>query len=62
MNDAQKKRPMPAAEGDPARATAELRIRVVDAIGAISAATWDECANPAGPAAFGTKKPPRLRI
>jgi uncharacterized protein len=48
MNDAQKKRPMPAPENDPARATSELRIQVVDAIGAISAARWDECANPAG--------------
>jgi len=48
MSDAQKKRSVPAAEGNPARAaTTDLRIRVVDAISAISAGTWDECANPA---------------
>ncbi|MGA8613990.1 MAG: GNAT family N-acetyltransferase [Xanthobacteraceae bacterium] len=47
MNDAQKKATS-AAENDRARATGELRIQVVDAIGTISAATWDACANPAG--------------
>jgi predicted N-acyltransferase len=61
MSDAQKKRPTPAAEGDPARATAELRIRVVDAIGAISAATWDECANPAGLAACKDQEAPEAQ-
>src|SRR5580700_7338744 len=61
MSDAHKKRPMPAAEGDPARATAELRIRVVDSIGAISAATWDECANPAGLAVFGGQEAPEAQ-
>jgi len=48
MNDAQKKKPVSAAEDDRARATPELRIQVVDAIGMISAATWDTCANPTG--------------
>jgi predicted N-acyltransferase len=51
MNDAQKKKPAPAAEEDRARAAGELRIQVVDAIGAVSAASWDACANPAGIAA-----------
>jgi uncharacterized protein len=51
MNDAQKKKPLRAAEEDHARSTAELRIQVVDAIGAVSATTWDGCANPAGLAA-----------
>jgi predicted N-acyltransferase len=44
MNDAQKK-----PTSDPrSRASEELRIRVVDTIGAISAAAWDACANPNG--------------
>src|ERR1700683_2575842 len=50
MNDAQKKKAM-SAEDDRARSTVELRIEVVDAISAISAAAWDGCANPAGLAA-----------
>ncbi len=51
MNDAQKKKPISAAEDDPARSTAGVRIQVVDTISAVSAATWDGCANPAGLAA-----------
>jgi uncharacterized protein len=51
MNDAQKKRALSAEESGPGRATTELRIQAVDAIGAISAPTWDDCANPAGLAA-----------
>jgi uncharacterized protein len=58
MNDVQKRRLMPAAESDPVRATAELRIQVVDAIGAIAAATWEECANPAGLAACRDQEAP----
>jgi predicted N-acyltransferase len=58
MNDAQKKRPLSAEESGPGRATAELRIQVVDAIGAISAATWDDCANPAGLAACEDQEAP----
>ena len=42
MNDARKN-----SISDPrAAANRDLRIRVVDSIGAISAATWDACANP----------------
>jgi uncharacterized protein len=48
MNDAQKKKPISAAEDNQARSAADVSIKVVDAISAISASTWDECANPAG--------------
>ena len=51
MNDAQKKKPTAAAEDSRTGAAGELRIQVVDAIGAVSPVLWDACANPAGAAA-----------
>ena len=51
MNDAQKKKPTAAAEDRRTGAAGELRIQVVDAIGAVSPVLWDACANPAGAAA-----------
>jgi predicted N-acyltransferase len=60
MNDAQKK-PTAVAEDGRSRATNELRIQVVDAIAAISAANWDACANPAGIAACKASEIPQAQ-
>jgi uncharacterized protein len=60
MNDAHKK-PTAVAEDGRSRATSDLRIQVVDAIGAISAATWDACANPAGIAACKVSETPKAQ-
>jgi uncharacterized protein len=46
MNEAQKKSNTAAKVGAHAPAPTELRIRVVDAIGAVGADVWDACANP----------------